>query len=509
MPVSKVYFSIPPINDLSVSTSTDVLSGGFSNSKGNGNIKFQISAQDRLLDTSDMYLTGRIVHVESTGKPLTLTAGTTRAKYNAQNGAGVQKYTNQNISNWGGVSNMVKRVTVQSKKTSVNVSENRNYPMYVNARAAWTNSKDDFLVSPLIRTEASGTFANELNRKATTMDNTLSAGAGQMANVPRQDSTHFGKPFSFKLETALLDNIKEVHLGNDFMGGLMVNLELAVEDGFYYDRFVGTGTGQTELSVAGSYYIIKDLRLTGRLLVPTPRDLANYNSQMLLGSRFNLINDVTSSTNNNKYTPNVSSVRSIVNLYLDSDQENNRAKNQSNFRVPLGLTQYFQQKNNTRIPQDYVIDVVPNLLDTSDSSGTVINPALAGKKASFQGDAEVRNLFQRSVLTGDLAGKTACSLTLENQVIDEEYNATRGAVAQTNGVGLNTRANAMGIGIDYTFGMGETSDFRQRDYDNLVKSGVATGLANLPGERSTLNETVQTYVKNVSAFDSKTLMMSQ
>lgn len=505
MPVSKVYFSVPPVNDLSISENAGAISGGFSNAKGNGNIRFQISAQDRLLDTSDMYLTGRIIHVKSDGTPLVVPVGTTKANYNAQNGVNLQKVANQNISNWGGVSNMIKRVVVQSKKTSVNVSENRNYPMYVNARTAWTHSKDDFLVSPLLRTAASGTYANDLNRKASTM-----AAANAMANVgPTLTALHYGKPFSFKLETALLDNVKEVHLGNDFMGGLVINLELSQEDGFYYNRFEDTGTNQATAPVDGSYYIVKDLKLTGRLSIPTPQDLANYNSQMLLGSRFNLINDVTSSTNSNKYTPNVSSVRSIVNIYLDQNQENNRNKNENNMRVPLGLREYTQQKQNTRTPQDYVIEVEPNLLKRSDEAGNVINPSQAGKKASYQGDAEVRNLFQRAVLNGEVAGKTACSLELQNDVIDEQYNATRGATSQDNGVGLNTKANAMGIGIDYTFHMGETSDFRQRDYDNLIKSGVASGNANLPASRASLNETVQSYIKNVSAFDSKTLMMSQ
>ena len=506
MPVSKVYFSIPPVNDLSTSENVNAISGGFSNAKGNGNIRFQISAQDRLLDTSDMYLTGRIIHVKSDQTPLIVPDSTPKANYNLQNGANMLAVTNQNISNWGGFSNMVKRVIVQSKKTSVNVSENRNYPMYVNARTAWTHSKDDFLVSPLIRTQASGTYANDINRKSSSMGKKNS-----MPNVSTLTETHYGKPFSFKLETALLDNIKEVHLGNDFMGGLVINLELSQENGFYYNRFEDTGTNQTAAStgVSGSYYIVKDLKLTGRLSIPTPQDVASYNSQMLLGSRFNLINDVTSSVNSNKYTPNVSSVRSIVNLYLDQNQENNRAKNESNFRVPLGLREYSSQKNNTRSPQDYLIEVQPNLLATSDEGGAVINPSDAGKKASYQGDAEVRNLFQRAVLNGEIAGKTACSLELQNDVIDEQYNATRGGVSQNDGVGLNTKANAMGIGIDYTFHMGETSDFRQRDYDNLINSGVASGNANLPASRASLNETVQTYVKNVSAFDSKTLMMSQ
>ena len=118
MPVSKVYFSVPPINDQSVSSAANAFSGGFSNVKGNANIKFQISAQDRLLDTSDLYLTGRILHVRADGSPLTLkpAAATTLAEFSASQGNTLQAYTNQNISNWGGVQNMVKRIFVQSKK---------------------------------------------------------------------------------------------------------------------------------------------------------------------------------------------------------------------------------------------------------------------------------------------------------------------------------------------------------------------------------------------------------
>ena len=86
MPVQKIYFSVPPINDQATQSAGNVVTGGFSLNKGNGNIKFAISAQDRLLDTSDMYLTGRIVHVTSTGAPLTLKAGqaTTLAEFNAK-----------------------------------------------------------------------------------------------------------------------------------------------------------------------------------------------------------------------------------------------------------------------------------------------------------------------------------------------------------------------------------------------------------------------------------------
>ena len=511
MPVSKVYFSIPPLNDQSVASAADVLSGGFSNVKGNANIKFQISAQDRLLDTSDMYLTGRILHVTSTGAPLTCkaAAATTLAEFNANNGASLQAYTNQNISNWGGVQNMVKRVFVQSKKTSVSISEHRNYPMFVNTREAWTNSKDGYLTSPLIRADAAGTHANLINRHSSLMDNQVTGVAGgtqqQMKNISSQADPQYGKPFSFKLDTALLNNSKPIHLGNSELGGLLINLELNQEGQFYYNRFQDQSNG-ADLNVDGSYFIIKDLRLTGRLLVPTPQDLQDYNPNMLLSDRFNLINDVNSSTNSAKYTPNAAAVRGIVNLYLDQDQENNRAQNGSNFRIPLGLQSYTQQKNNVRQPQDFVVEVEPSQLSKTNKDGTAISAQNVLPRVGMVGDAEVRNLFQRSVLNGALASKCSVGLKEQEESIEAQYDATRGATAATDGCGNNCRANAMGIGLDYTFGMGGTSDFRMRDYDQIVKSGVNSGDAVLPASRASKPEIIQSYIRNIAGFNTETLV---
>ena len=510
MPVQKIYFSVPPINDQSTQSAADVVTGGFSLNKGNGNIKFAISAQDRLLDTSDMYLTGRILHVTSTGAPLTLkaAAATTLAEFNANQGNTLQAYTNQNISNWGGVSNMIKRIFVQSKKSAVSISEHRNYPMYTNLRTGWTNNNKDYLISPLTRTDASGANADFVNRHASLMDNATTGGSGQIPNVSGQEDPNYGKPFSFKIDTALLNNPGAIHLGNNYLGGLLVNLELNNEAGFYYNKYQDQSNG-ADLNVDGSYYIIKDLRLNGRLSVPTPRDLASYNPNMLLPDRFNLINDVNSSVNSSKYTPNAASVRSIVNLYLDQDQENNRAKNQNTFRVPLGLRNYQQNKNNVRQPQDFVIEVLPNLLTKTKQSGVgAIDATNVVPKAGQQGDAEVRALFQRSVLNGELADKCSASLAVENASIEEDYNATRGATAATEGCGNNCAANLMGVGIDYTFHMGETTDYRQRDYDIITNSGVNSGDAVLPSTRSTLPEITQSYIKNIASFNSETLVKS-
>lgn len=511
MPVSKVYFSVPPINDQSVSSAANAFSGGFSNVKGNANIKFQISAQDRLLDTSDLYLTGRILHVRADGSPLTLkpAAATTLAEFNASQGNTLQAYTNQNVSNWGGVQNMVKRIFVQSKKTSVSISEHRNYPMFVNVKEAWSNADADYLISPLTRFDAAGNFADEVNRHSSLMDNQdTAAGAGQMGNVATQNDNAYGKPFSFKLDTALLNNSKPLHLGNSYLGGIIINLELNNENQFYYNRYEDQSNG-ADLDVAGSYFIVKDLKLTGRLLVPTPADLQAYNPNMLLGDRFNLINDVNSSTNSAKYTPNAAAVRSIVNLYLDQDQENSRSQNGSNFRIPLGLTEYTQQKNNVRQPQDFVVEVQPNQLTKTSRKGQVIDPITVEPKIGLVGDSEVRAFFQRSVNPrGELSGKCSVGLRAQEASIDAQYDATRGATAATEGCGDNTQANAMGIGLSYSHDMGMVSDFRQRDYDQIVKSGVNSGDAGLPASRSSKAEIIQTYINNISAFNTQTLMKS-
>ena len=59
MPVSKTFFSVPPVNDSSTQLNGNALTGGFSANKGNQFVKFALSAQDRMLDTSDMFLTFR------------------------------------------------------------------------------------------------------------------------------------------------------------------------------------------------------------------------------------------------------------------------------------------------------------------------------------------------------------------------------------------------------------------------------------------------------------------
>jgi hypothetical protein len=503
MPVQKIAFSIPAVNDQATSIdSSNQLTGGFSFNKGNANIRFHISSQDRLIDTSDMYLTGQIVYLDSNGDPISV-GSPTKANYNAGNGANLQRGANTNISQWSGIQNAIKRIFVQSKKTSVEIAQHNNYPMYVGARTAWTKSTADYLISPLARYDAFGDNATHGNRHQSVMSGANHTSGGQFGNITNFNDKHYGRPFSFKLDTALLNNLKPLHLGNDFLGGLIVNLELNNDAGYFYERFREQGANHP--SVSGSFYILKNVRLQGRFLVPTPQDLSSYNPQMMLNDRVNLVNDVVSSVNSSKYTPNLSMVRSFVNLFLEQDQENNIKKNQSNFRTPVGLREYSQNKNNVRQPEDFVVEVQPNLLTKTAANGATgsISAQNYVQKMGSVGDAEVRNRWQRALLDGELADKCSASLKLTNKSLEQDY--ATGGDANT-GVGNNTEGDAMGIGLDYTHHFGNTSNFNNQDYDLIIRSGVQSGDAVLPASRNNAPEIQETYVKNIANFNTQTLV---
>ena len=503
MPSQKVNFSIPAINDQGTSIdSSNKLVGGFSFNKGTANVRFSISAQDRLLDTSDMYLTGQVVYFDPTGAPIQDANGVSQDDYNAGNGADLTRPTNTNISNWAGIQNCVKRIFVQSKKSSVEIAQHNNYPMYVGLRNGYQYSENGYLTTPLARFQALGGFADSGNRHQSVMPDATHNGSGSLTNLTNFNDKNYGRPFSFKLDTSLLNNRKPLHLGNDYLGGIIINLELNNDAGYFYERFRAQGANLP--SAVGSFYMLKNVRLQGRFLVPTPQDLSSYQPQMLMNDRINLVNDVQSSTNSSKYTPNLSAVRGFVNLFLDQDQENNVKKNQSNFRVPCGLREYTQNKDNIRAPEDFVIEVSPNLLTKTAQNGKTgaISAQDYIQKVAGQGDAEVRNRFQRAVLDGELADKTSASLTLTNKSLDSDYETGGDA---DNGIGNQTAADLMGIGLDYTHHFGNVSSFNNQDYDLIIRSGVNSGDAVLPASRNNAPELQESYVKNVASFNTQTL----
>ena len=508
MPVQRIPFSIPPLNEQSTTASAGgVLTGGF-RFNGNPNVKFSIPAQPRLIDTSEMYLTGQIVIMDgTTNAPLTL--ANAEANFSDNNGANLIKNSNLNVSPWGGVENVIERVMVQTKKSSVELMTHNNYSMYVNVKNGYTHNDQDYLVSPLTRYLASGVKAGEINRHELTMPNATSAAAGVMTNLENFNDQNFGHFFSFKIDTSLLNNRKPLHLGQDQLGGLLLTLELSNPDGAFFRRFrTQDYAQQASADVTGAFYVLRNLRLEGRYIVPTPQELSSYQSATGLNDRVNLINDVNSSVNSNTYTPNLGAVKSFVNLFLDDTQTNNMNESQSNFRIPLGLASYTQDKNSIRTPEDFVINVQPNNSEsTADNSSLAApNPLQLANPIGGVGDAEVRNRFQRAVLDGKLADHCSASLVVSNEVMVEDNDTT---AATADGHGNNTKCDLMGVGLDYTHGMGNMSNFKNQDYTLILKSLVNSGNARVTSARNTKTELQQTYVRNAAQLDTGTLQKSQ
>ena len=505
MPISRIPFSIPPLNEINTSTdSNSKIAGGF-RFNGQPNVKFSVPAQPRLLDTSEMYLTGQIVMMDASNDRVSAPT----ANWSDNNGAALPYQANLNISPWAGVENAIERVMVQTKKSSVELMTHNNYPMYVNLKKAYHNNERDYLNSPLTRSLASGINNGLINRHGVVAPNATNTNGGVMTNITNFNDINFGQYFSFKIDTSLLNNQKPLHLGEDHLGGLLITLELANPDGFFNQRFRSMDFAQqTAADIKGSYYVLKNLRLEGRYEVPSAQELASYTASVGLNERINLLNDVNSSVNSNTYTPNLGAVKAFVNLFVDEDQTNNIAQNQSNFRAPLGISSYTQDKNSVRAPEDFVVNVRPNFMETTADNSNVAspNPLNLAKPITGQGDAELRNRFQRALLDGNLADHSSATLELSNLVMVQDNDAT---AAGTDGVGDITDCDVLGVGLDYTNGIGNSSNFKNQDYTLILKSGVNSGNTQLAASRRSKTELQQTYIRNGAVLDTSSLMKSQ
>ncbi len=512
MVVGLTHFSLPPINENQTSISGTKLVGGASFNKGHPHVKFSVPAQDRLLQTSEMYLTGQIVVMNSDGTTLQLPA----ANLENNNGVNLTKQANLNWSNWGGISNVIERVFVQSKKSSVELMTHNNYSMYQNLRAGYANNERDFLVSPLTRMAASGVNGGNTNRRQVCMPNATNTAGGAFGNLDNFNSPDFGQFFSFKLDTSLLNNSDPLHLGESHLGGLLITIELKNDNGFYFQRFANLGDNQAAASIDGQYYILKNLRLEGRYIIPDAGD--QHSGTVPLAERINLINDVNSSHSANTYTPQLNQVKAFVNEYLDDDQQNNIAQNQDSYRLPLGLKSYTQQKNSVRQPEDFVVNLEPNALTNSTPENqSASNTDTLGvsqidleHKVAYQGDAELRSRFQRALLDGRQAAHSSATLQLTEASLESDFSVFGDA---NNGFYNQTTPDLLGVGLDYTMGLGMTSNFMNQDYTIVLDSGVNSGAsgigAKLPANRREKAELQQTFVRNAASLDCVNLVKSQ
>jgi len=499
MPIDRSYFSIPALNETNLSNNGGNLQGGFA-FNGNPTVQFSIPAQNRMLDITNLHLTGQFIVCQADGSTLN-----SRTNLGDKNGGNLSQAGNLNISNWGGVQNVISKVMIQSKKSPVEILNVNNYSMYQNVQAGHINNGEDYLRSPLIRDLASGVHADGVNRHQVLQPNAGAATGGDFGNIDSFLDPNFGQFFGMKLNVSLLNGFQRLYLDDSALGGLILTLHLANPNAVYYQRFQDPGTAQAGASVDGFFYRLKNLRLEGYYLTPTDDEIKSMSSSVSLNSRENNIDSIVSSNNITSITPQYQAVKSFINLFLDDDQQNEIKQNQSNFREPLGLVSYTNNKNNVRTPQDYKVEVLPNFTQPRDEDGVAYSPADLIVKVSGNGNSEVAANFERSILDGALAAHTSLNLDLMEGSHEQDF-AVRPGGDTTNGYRRNTSANLMGIGLDYSLGMGSTTNYRNQDYSLRLESSVASGDTQLPASRRDKFELLESFVRFNSVLNTKTLV---
>jgi len=495
MPVKKLNFSLSPINDNPTTLQGGNISDGFSHKNGFPTVKFSIPAQDVLLDVSNLYLSGQMIVIDSNGGGIS-TPNASLDNYDVNNGsATIQKQNCINTSNWNGVSSVIDKVVVQSKKTQTELSTIINYSGYNALKMGHKNNDDDYLQSPFIRNMASGV------NQGFTCRHTINSPSLTDCRLTSNLQKQVGNYFSIPLDVALLQS-QSIHLGNDFAGGLLLTLHLSPDSAVFHSRYRKINAGTTNADITGVSYILKNLKLEGKYAIPSADDLKQYNPVITMNSRVNLMNDVVSSENSNTYTPQLQMVKGVVNTFLDDNQANNFLQNQTNFRVPCGLVEYQQGKNNIRYPYDFQTKQVPSPQTLNMVANNPTLPIMS------RGDSELRLQFGRALLGGSLSSHTSASVRLSNDALVGDYDTDQ-ADSNTVQRGDNTHPDLLGIGADFSNNLGQIQNFVNQDYELKVSSGINSGRANLPQTRASRISVQESYLRNFSQIDLRNLQKVQ
>ena len=512
MPIEKNYFQISPLNDNPLQSSgANGVAGGFSFKESNPIIKFSLPAVEKLLETKTLVLTGQfIVKQQDTDEGF---RDPTYANLENDNGADIAKETACNIPNHGGVHNVIDKVVIQTKKTNTELINIHNYPAYSSLREAYTNCDEDYLWGVAAnRTLAQGNHADTINRRIQIIADKTAQ------DLKTNNNREIGVPFSLKLDIDLFQS-GNIHLGQAYTNGLMLTIHLAPDSSVLFQRFRDKGN-QVANDLANSMYCLRNLKLEGRYIVPSPQELKAYQAQIPLNSQLNLLNDIHADQDNISYTPQLNSVKGMCNLYLDKDQTNNLAYQQTNFRLPVGMKQIEHKKDNLRFPFTFPLKVQPNYESLVELGSGSIDPSQMLKRENIMGDVEIRKHFERALLGGMEAKRSSANMARTANNLEMDYrDRTNGiytagndgyvegtAVAATNGVGNQLFPELLGLGVDYTYGLGNSLNYINRDYSNTVHSGVNAGSLLLPVDRRNKSELVQTFVKYNAALNLQTLV---
>ena len=479
---------------------------GFSHRNGYPVIKFTIPAQDLLLETSSLRLTGKLVLNASQNTPVS-TAGNADA-LQLEDGTATYAAAPSSLAlltNAGGVSNCIDKITINSKKSNIELVNQPAYASYVSQREFMTNNDDDYRRAVMCRSLSSGNNGNFTGRKLTI--SAPAAGIGAIT-IP---ANKLGVDFSIALNVAMLQ-AQDIHLGAAFVGGLNISLYLAPDESVLFNKYRYPIAAQ---DISTSSYTLTNLRLEGRYLVPTMEELKAYSPTMVVEDRLNLINDIHSSVNSSAYTPQVQYCRGVVSVFQKDDTPNNYKANQANSPPIVGLARVVQSKNGLRYPFDFPVDVKPspyvateNPAGAATAAGTIYPMNELQFKSLGLGDAEVRLHYQRGLLGLPYLYHTSAGLASAEGSTVNEYAIPDGANPPTTGQGLNGDIDVSGVGCDYSFGINLVQNFQNQDYALELKTAVNTGgaVASVPGDYANSTFIQNTYVRMWESFDLQKLV---
>lgn len=476
MPLRKVNFSLPAINETS---------SGFSPRAGFPIVKFQIGAQEGLLETSSLRVVGRI-QVKSSG---TQVVDPSEVNYDnifeEGDSVDMQPCTKATIAPFGGVHTAIDKTVILSKRTSKELSTVTNYSQYESLREARFGTKSDFRNSLPSRSLSLGQNALKAQRRMM-----ISRGEDNVA------ASEQGQEFSIKLDVPMLQG-ELLHLGDDFLGGLMMSLHLSPESAFFSTFANGVETEPT--SIDTYRYVLQGLRLEGRIQVPTGAELKAYSPSFPMDNQVNLLQDIHSSSSSGTLNPQVSMVKGIVSLFLLQNQSNNLAQSQYSFSMPPGLRSQTQAQDGVRFPLKFPVEAKPSY--ASVASVDVADLSYPSLQTNI---SESRLQFERALSDGRVPAYTSADIVLSEEAEREKVKATGAAPATS----ANLAVDSIGIGCDYTLGVGQTISYVNKNYNLVLETGVQTGSAKLMQEFNSQPLLQQTFVRNRAFFDQRNLVKS-
>ena len=476
MPLRKLSFSLPALNETS----------GFSPRAGFPVVKFSIASQVGMLETSSLRLVGKF-QVKSTSSLVVSASAVNFDDIGKEgNSADIQPCTKPTISPFGGIKTCIDKVVILSKKVSKELSTDVNYGQYVALKESRFGIKSDFRNSLPSRSFSLGQNAVASQRRF--MMSQAKTGI---------DEKEQGQEFSIKLDIPLFQN-NLLALDDGHLGGLMISIHLSPESAFFSTFMNGVATDPAGTNLIDTFrYVLQDLRLEGRIEIPTAQELSSYPAIFPMDNQINLLQDIHSSSSSNTLAPQVSQVKGIVNLFLTQSQTNNLSQNQFSFSLPPGLKSQIQAKNSVRYPLKFPIKAEPTFSDsTSVAVGTLSYPSLQINSS------ETRLQFERSLNDGRLPSYSSADLVLTEESERSRLLATNGTATESS----NLFVDSIGIGSDYTFGLGLAQDYRGGDYNLVLESGVQTANAKLMATYSDTPLLQQTFVRNNAFFDTVNLV---